>query len=247
MQKLGPLLREAREGQGITLEEAADATRIRAQFLELLEAGDFAAFPGGDVQVRGFLRIYARHLDLSAEEVLGRYSTEVHGAETPIVEAAPVSTQGETVETTDDLTSVRFRPRDIPVTSSLPRWMSLETVLIVGIVLTALLVMLAIVSYVMNQPENSVSLPSVAPGTPTAVDLSRGLAARAGGGAGGGTLALDFVKDTLEHVLEGTSVLLEGIITREQVRTPAGNGAILAIPNRESGLQVAIDSTDGER
>jgi len=63
--KLGRRLREAREAKGSTLEEAEDATRIRAHFLESLEAGDFAAFPGGDVQVRGFLRIYARYLDLS--------------------------------------------------------------------------------------------------------------------------------------------------------------------------------------
>ncbi len=245
MQKLGRLLRETREAQGITLEEAADATRIRAQFLELLEAGDFAAFPGGDVQVRGFLRIYARHLDLSAEEVLGRYSTEVHGAETPTLQSAPISAEGETAESTDDLTSIRFRPRDIPVASSLPRWMSLETVLIVGIVLTVLLVMLAIVSYVMNQPENGTSLPSVAPGTPTAVVFSRRLAAEAGREI---TLALGFVEDALEHVLSTTSGLLEGIVTREQVkRTPPGDQVILATADDGSGLQGPINSLGGRQ
>lgn len=243
MQKLGRLLRETREVQGITLEEAADATRIRAQFLELLEAGDFAAFPGGDVQVRGFLRIYARHLDLSAEEVLGRYSAEVHGGETPTFEAAPVSAQGEIAESADDLTSIRFRPRDIPVSSSLPRWMSLETVLIVGIVLTVLLVMLAIVSYVMNQPENSPSLPSVAPGTPTAVVLSRRLAAEAGKEI---TLALGFVEDALDHVLSTTSVLLEGIVTREQVRWRLPSDQVnLATADDGSGLQAPANSPGG--
>ena len=50
MDTLGEWLRQAREGLGGTLEEAAAATRIRARFLEALEAGDFAAFPGGDVQ-----------------------------------------------------------------------------------------------------------------------------------------------------------------------------------------------------
>jgi cytoskeletal protein RodZ len=37
------------------------------------------------VQLRGFLRIYARYLDLSPEEVLGRYSAEVHDSDAPPV------------------------------------------------------------------------------------------------------------------------------------------------------------------
>lgn len=158
MEKLGRWLREARKAKGTTLEEAEKATRIRARFLELLEAGDFAAFPGGDVQLRGFLRIYARYLDLSPEEVLGRYSAEVYDSQTPTPATALVEAQSESPEPSDDLTSIRFQPRDIPVSSSLPRWMSVETVLIVGILLTVLLAVLALVSYVVNQPEADQSL-----------------------------------------------------------------------------------------
>ena len=70
METLGAWLCRTREAKESTLEEAESATRIRARFLEALEKGDLAAFPGGDVQIRGFLRIYAHYLDLPLDEVL---------------------------------------------------------------------------------------------------------------------------------------------------------------------------------
>lgn len=98
MGMLGTWLRQTREGRGNSLQEAAAATHIRAHFLEMLEAGAFAALPGGDVQARGFLRLYARYLDLSPDEVLARYETEARGpgasppspiAPQPVLSAAP--------------------------------------------------------------------------------------------------------------------------------------------------------------
>ena len=91
METLGVWLRQTREAKGSTLEEAEIATCIRPRFLEALEASDFSAFPGGEVQVRGFLRIYARYLDLSPDEVLARYDTEKHGAQV-VSSGAPAET-----------------------------------------------------------------------------------------------------------------------------------------------------------
>ena len=81
VETLGAWLCRAREAKGSTLKEAESATRIRARFLEALEAGDLAAFPCGDVQIRGFLRIYARYLDLSQDEVFARYKSETRTGE----------------------------------------------------------------------------------------------------------------------------------------------------------------------
>ena len=167
MDKLGRRLREAREAKGSTLEEAEDATRIRAHFLESLEAGDFAAFPGGHVQVRGFLRIYARYLDLSTEDVLGRYSSEVDGAEISNSEGVSAGTPSNPGQPPDDLTAIRFRPRDIPVGSSLPRWMNVRTVIVVGLALTFLLAVLALVTYILNQPEDGILLAPLGVAAPT--------------------------------------------------------------------------------
>lgn len=218
VQKLGRLLQETREAKDVGLEDAADATRIRVQFLELLEAGDFAAIPGGDVQIRGFLRIYARYLGLSSDDVLALYRRADHGLAAPPIETIPVNGQGMPDEPAEDLTSIRFRPRDIPVSSSLPRWMSLETVMIVGIILTVLLVGLAIVTYVSNQPENGESSSSAAPAAPIAASLRRRSVS-----AADTEIAL-----TLQAIERGLSLiqrqtLLWGEITApNQAKTPPG-------------------------
>lgn len=72
MDELGHILREARENKGLTLEEAQDATRINARYLEALETGQYGELPTA-VHVRGFLRNYARFLGLDPEPLLDRY------------------------------------------------------------------------------------------------------------------------------------------------------------------------------
>lgn len=254
VKKLGAWLQEAREAKGSTLEEAGEATCIRAIFLELLEAGDFAAFPGGDVQLRGFLRIYARYLDLSPEEVLGRYSAEVHGSEAPAFAAEAQETQAELAEPTDDLTSIRFRPRDIPVSSSLPRWMSVETVLIVGFVLTILLAILAVAAYVMNQPEGDQSQLPVATATPmevtssptmtsTAVDPAPTLVTDT---AGEVTLTLEATEYVLVRVERGTDVLFEEMMAPGQTETWSDDESLAVTTGNGAGLRVTVNGQDQE-
>jgi cytoskeletal protein RodZ len=74
---VGDVLREAREAQGRTLDDVEKATRIRAKYLEALEAGDFAALPS-QTQARGFLRNYAQFLGLEPEPLLAQYHNAVH-------------------------------------------------------------------------------------------------------------------------------------------------------------------------
>jgi len=68
---LGGLLVEARRARGVTLEQAAASTRIRAHHLEALEAGRLEDLPG-PVYDRGYLRSYAAYLGLDGEALLGR-------------------------------------------------------------------------------------------------------------------------------------------------------------------------------
>ena len=93
MDTLGVLLREEREAKGASLDEAASVTRIRVHLLRALEAGDFATLSGGEVQVRGFLRVYARYLGLFPDDVIERYDLEVHGRE-PAPEPVPAACSG---------------------------------------------------------------------------------------------------------------------------------------------------------
>lgn len=78
MDELGGILREARESRGLTLEQAQAATRINRRFLEALEAGAYRDLPT-PVHVRGFLRNYARYLNLDPQPLLDRYQALENG------------------------------------------------------------------------------------------------------------------------------------------------------------------------
>ncbi len=67
-QALGQRLRAAREAKELTLADAEQATRIRARYLEALEAGDYSSMT--PVQAQGFLRNYARYLGLDLDLLL---------------------------------------------------------------------------------------------------------------------------------------------------------------------------------
>ncbi len=68
----GSYLRAERELRQIPLGEVAAATKIPLRALESLEAGAWDGLPA-TVFVRGFVRAYAKHLGLVAEEVCRRY------------------------------------------------------------------------------------------------------------------------------------------------------------------------------
>lgn len=66
--EIGLRLRKARSTRGLSLEDAARATRIGKDQLRLLEAGDFHLFPS-PAYCRGFLSLYGKFLgvDVSLE------------------------------------------------------------------------------------------------------------------------------------------------------------------------------------
>jgi cytoskeleton protein RodZ len=72
MPSLGDLLRERRTERHWTLDEVAQQTRIRREFLEALESGNYDELPS-DVQIQGFLRTYGVLLELDPAELLSLY------------------------------------------------------------------------------------------------------------------------------------------------------------------------------
>ena len=71
MDELGIILREAREAKGLTLAEVQAEIRIGTKFLEALETGQFHQLPT-PVHARGYLRNYARFLNLDPQPLLER-------------------------------------------------------------------------------------------------------------------------------------------------------------------------------
>jgi transcriptional regulator with XRE-family HTH domain len=84
--ELGDILLTARHKKNVGLDEVAEATRIKREYLEALEHGDYNALPG-PAYVTGFLRNYARYLGLHPDDVVQEYF-EAHPPPQPGVKAA---------------------------------------------------------------------------------------------------------------------------------------------------------------
>src|SRR5512142_781653 len=69
MTTIGQRLKEARAEQRLTIDKAFEATRIRVQYLQALEADNLSVMHS-PVQARGYLRNYAEYLGLDVEQVL---------------------------------------------------------------------------------------------------------------------------------------------------------------------------------
>jgi cytoskeletal protein RodZ len=72
MGSLGSYLKSAREARGLHLRDAAQQTRISIGYLKAIEDEDFSKLPGA-VFVKGFLKSYARFLQLPEDEVMQRF------------------------------------------------------------------------------------------------------------------------------------------------------------------------------
>lgn len=73
MQTIGERLEEARKRKGISIREAAESTKIRSDYLQKFEASTFEIdLP--PLYIRGFLRSYARYLDLDPERIVNDYN-----------------------------------------------------------------------------------------------------------------------------------------------------------------------------
>lgn len=76
MQNIGERLEEARKRKGISLREAAEATKIRSDFLGLIEQNKFD-FDLPEIYKRGFIKNYARYLKLDPESIIADYSADL--------------------------------------------------------------------------------------------------------------------------------------------------------------------------
>jgi len=72
MGSFGDRLRREREQRGITLDDIALTTKIRAGLLQALEEEKFDRLPGG-IFNKGFVRAYARHLGLDEDQTVADY------------------------------------------------------------------------------------------------------------------------------------------------------------------------------
>jgi cytoskeleton protein RodZ len=79
MQTIGERLEDARKKKGISIREAAEATKIRGEYLQKFEGNQFE-IGLTDIYTRGFLRGYANYLRIPSDRLLNDY-TALRGGE----------------------------------------------------------------------------------------------------------------------------------------------------------------------
>lgn len=76
MLKVSEILRSHRLQQNLTLQEAANRTKIQEKFLQAIEEGHYHELPPPSV-TRGFIKSYAEFLHLDAEPILAIFRREI--------------------------------------------------------------------------------------------------------------------------------------------------------------------------
>jgi len=96
VQTPGRKLQQIRESMGISLEEIAQKTRIRLNYLEAIESDDEELLPS-TVQKRGFLRLYAAELGINLEELQVEGYREINAdTSMPLVDASILPKEDQT-------------------------------------------------------------------------------------------------------------------------------------------------------
>lgn len=78
MQSIGERLEEARKRKGVTIREAAEATKIRGDYLNSFENNNFT-INVPDIYVRGFLRSYCNFLKLNSDKIVTDFNAQLMG------------------------------------------------------------------------------------------------------------------------------------------------------------------------
>lgn len=118
-ESIGVRLRQAREERRLTLQQVAEATRVRVRYLEALEADDLSTMPSA-AQARGFLRIYAEFLGLDVEALIreARQAEAAPPASPADLPTAPVPEVEAKHPNLLDRLRRRFAPKDAPSSPS---------------------------------------------------------------------------------------------------------------------------------
>ena len=89
----GALLAEAREAAGLSIDTVAQQLKLAPRQVIAIEEGDYTQLPGRTF-IRGFIRNYARLLNLDAERVLGALPA---GTEAPMLESPTLHPTAPTI------------------------------------------------------------------------------------------------------------------------------------------------------
>ncbi len=76
----GQRLKEERERRGLAIEDVATRLSISARYIQALEASEIKALPG-PAFIKGYIRAYARYLNLPGDELISNFNRQFGGAD----------------------------------------------------------------------------------------------------------------------------------------------------------------------
>jgi cytoskeleton protein RodZ len=246
-QTLGVWLRDTREAKGSSIQDAATVTRIRPRFLVMMEDGDFASFPGGELQTRGFLRIVSRYLELSADEVLARYDAEVRGIEPEADrEADPPAREAEAVDSSSSQDA--WRPLGLRLSARGGRSSAVTIGLIWGAVLIVMIGVGASIAFLLTQGGGGPSAASAAIPTPiptqraaASAELVEPTPSATAATVEGVTVSLESTEHVWVRVTVDNRIAHVGFLTPDEIKTWSGDEEILVETGNGAGLEVTVN------
>jgi len=85
---IGEILKTAREKQGLSLEEISLLTKVNLKYLSAIEANNWDVLPSS-VQQKGFVRTYARVLEVDPGPLLGQLRSIIQEDDLKVEPAPP--------------------------------------------------------------------------------------------------------------------------------------------------------------
>src|SRR5688500_16868925 len=113
MQPIGERLEEGRKKKGISIREAAEATKIRGDYLQKFEGNHFD-IGLTEIYTRGFLRTYSNYLKLPADRILNDYAALGRGDAKPRQPAREVYGRMDITVATSDTADRSSPPTEAP-------------------------------------------------------------------------------------------------------------------------------------
>lgn len=269
-EKIGQRLREAREAKELSIQETEQATRIRAKFIEALEAGDYSSMTM--VQAQGFLRNYARFLGLDVELLLSdpddvalfrrRSRTQL---------PAPASTAARAVEPVFAQPATAARtPRQRPARRSRGTLSTMLIVIVAGTIVVGLVfgvtTLLDEWSRSQTQPVTNEPITPSAPGPQTGEPGENGDDALATGDetqevtpnldlaeatpeftplpltGTSVTVAIEIVQDTWVRITTDGDVQYEGLASAGEILNYTGQNSVGVRANNAAGLRLTVNN-----
>ena len=226
MQTIGERLEEARKRKGVSVREAAEATKIRSDYLQKFEANSFDLdLP--PLYIRGFMRNYARYLDLDQERFIAEYDSV----------AAAEGRGPRRVETRENYGRVEFAENGEAAAgkrSSVDQAMLFKYGLMGGGVLAVIALIIVVISF-FTSGSSANKAAQAAPSAQTAITQPPADSAQTLTFTATDTTRLKIVQDSDKRVL------FDGALARGETRTFRKAGKLLVTTEKGSNLRMEVN------